>query len=227
MQTKNPDKYNRNTNRNRRREIELERQRIYREAVAQAERLAAVHDPSGKMFNVGPVFVRDDGKVVSVGILERRAKLQAGRAVKLSDGSVVPNGQPSDLPNRATISGMIDGVNPERQMLVCDGLRSQTRRLSKSQQKKLGVLERPPPPKPIIPDGIDLPAGEENWLLLWDLSDDQLERRVLREKKRKAAERKALRERQKEGKVERRAARDERRRVYREKKLEWKAIKGR
>jgi hypothetical protein len=197
--------------------------------VAQAERLAAVHDPSGKMFNVGPVTVQEDGKVVSEEVLERRAKLQAEKACKLSEGGIVPsNGETSNLPSRATISGLTDGVSSERQTLVSDSFKSQTKRLSKSQQKKLAVLEeRLPPPKPIIPDGIELPAGEENWLSLWDLSDDELERRVVREKKRRAAERKALRERQKEGKAERRAARDERRRVYREKKLEWKAIKGR
>src|SRR5580704_18635870 len=86
LQTKNPDKYNKNTDRNRRREIELERRRIYREAVAQAERLAAVHDPSGKIFNVGPVVVQEDGKVVSVELLERRAQAQAERAAKLAQG---------------------------------------------------------------------------------------------------------------------------------------------
>ena len=102
------------------------------------------------------------------------------------------------------------------------------RGLSKSQQKKRGALEiRPPPPKPIIPENIPIPDGEENWLALWDLPDEQLERRVLREKKRKAAERKALRMKQKSGKAERREARDEKRRVYREIKLTWKAIKGR
>ena len=73
----------------------------------------------------------------------------------------------------------------------------------------------------MIPKGIKIPEGEEDWLSLWDLPDDELERRVIREKRRKAAERKALRERQKAGKAERRAARDERRRVYRELKLEW------
>ena len=101
------------------------------------------------------------------------------------------------------------------------------RDLSKSQQKKRGAFEiRPPPPKPTIPENIPIPDGEDNWLALWDLPDEQLERRVLREKKRKAAERKALRVKQKSGKAERREARDEKRRVYREIKLTWKAIKG-
>lgn len=101
------------------------------------------------------------------------------------------------------------------------------REISKKQQKKIALYTpRPPPPKPIIPHGISIPEGEEDWLSLWDLPSDQVERRVLKEKKHKAAERKALRVRQQSGKAERRAARDEKRRVYREIKLEWKAIKG-
>lgn len=214
----------------------MERRKIYKEAVSQAERLAAIHDPSGKMFNVGPVVVQEDGKVVSVEFLERRAQAQAERAARLAQGNDSTTAQTScldkgGLANTSSLftNGLHDGVNPARRDLVQapNGNEIKTKRLSKNQQKKLALLEeRPPPPKPVIPDGVELPEGEENWLALWNLSDDELERRVIREKKRKAAERKALREKQKEGKAERRAARDERRRVYREKKLEWKAIKG-
>ncbi len=237
LQTKNPDKYNKNVDRNRRRDIELERRKIYKEAVSQAERLAAIHDPTGKLFNVGPVVIQEDGKVVSVELLEKRAQAQAERAAKLaqvSDGATAQITSPSKgsaVNNNTTqpTNGTQDGINPARRDLISVSNSSETKakRLSKNQQKKLALLEeRPPPARPVIPNGIELPEGEENWLALWDLSDDELERRVIREKKRKAAERKALREKQKEGKAERRAARDERRRVYREKKLEWKAIKG-
>jgi hypothetical protein len=214
----------------------MERRKIYKEAVSQAQRLAAIHDPSGKMFNVGPVVVQEDGKVVSVEFLERRAQAQAERAAKLAQSNDGATAQTSGLDKGGIAntgsqfkSGLQDGVNPARRDLIQapNGSEIKTKRLSKNQQKKLALLEeRPPPPKPVIPDGIELPEGEENWLALWNLSDDELERRVIREKKRKAAERKALREKQKEGKAERRAARDERRRVYREKKLEWKDIKG-
>jgi len=214
----------------------MERRKIYKEAVSQAERLAAIHDPSGKMFNVGPVVVQDDGKVVSVEFLERRAQAQAERAAKLAQGNDGAAAQTSSLDksgvaNTSTYLQNVlqDGVNPARRGLiqVANENEIKAKRMSKNQQKKLALLEeRPPPRKPVIPDGIELPEGEENWLALWNLSDDELERRIIREKKRKAAERKALREKQKEGKAERRAARDERRRVYREKKLEWKAIKG-
>lgn len=211
----------------------MERRKIYREAVLQAERLAAIHDPSGKMFNVGPVIVQENGKVVSV---ERKARAQAEKAARLAQcgGGAVPvsittNGGGFDNGHTKSINDTQDGINPARRHLiqVPHGSEVKAKRLSKNQQKKLSLLEeRPPPPKPMIPEGIKLPEGEENWLALWDLSDAELERRVIREKRGKAAERKALRERQKDGKAERRAARDERRRVYREKKLEWKAING-
>lgn len=210
----------------------MERRKIHKEAVSQAERLAAVHDPSGKLFNVGPVVIQEDGKVFSVEFLERRAQAQAERAAKLAKGADVAMAQVSVTDNNIKNQpkgGSQDGLNPASRDLIqySNSNEPKTKRLSNNQQKKLALLEeRPPPPRPVIPSGIELPEGEENWLALWDLSDDELERRVIREKKRKAAERKALREKQKEGKVERRAARDERRRVYREKKLEWKTIKG-
>ena len=98
---------------------------------------------------------------------------------------------------------------------------------SKTQQKRSTISEpRPPPQRPILPEGISPPQGEENWIALWDLPDYELERRVLRAKKKAAAARKALRVKQQSGKVERRAARDEKRKVYRDLKLTWKTIKG-
>ncbi|MCJ1288361.1 hypothetical protein MMC26_007716 [Xylographa opegraphella] len=73
--------------------------------------------------------------------------------------------------------------------------------MSKSQQRKFAKFEpQPPPPKPIIPKGIQILGSEENWLDLWDLPDVEIERRVLRARKRKAASRKALRAKQQSGK---------------------------
>ncbi len=197
--------------------------------MAQAERLAAIHDPSGKTFNVGAVVLQEDGKVISVETLNRRAKAQAEKSNNVvSDERAGSSGNQNDIQGQNGDDSIV-GVNPERQALIEPQWNSAppAKRLSKTQQKKLALLEdRPPPPKPVIPEGISIPEGEENWLSLWHLTDAELERRVLREKKRKADERKALRQKQKEGKVERRAARDERRKIYREKKLEWKTIKG-
>ena len=240
--TRNPDKYNKNAERNRLRDIEGERRRIWQEAVRQVQRLAAIHDPSGASFNVGPVVKLEDGTVISVETLRRReqraqekataerlktentideapAVHSAGKDIDQPSATAIPDSSHSST-SEVKSGGLtrIDTANSPKSGKV----------LSKKQQKKRSCLEpRPPPQKPTIPENIQIPDGEENWLALWDLPDDQLERRVLREKKRKAAERKALRVKQKSGKAERREARDEKRRVYREIKLTWKAIKGR
>ena len=228
--TRNPEKYSKNAERNRLRDITLERRRIWQEAVYQAQRLAAIHDPSGQKFNVEPVLLQEDGTVISQATLRRREeRAQAKEAAK----QAVDPRPPVDLanvPNPDLKPASILTLNDE----YCQGQRSKYEtapqrpvRLSKSQLKKRAALEpRPPPPRPIIPDGISIPEGEENWIALWDLSDDQLERRVIRARKHKAAERKALRIRQQSGKAERRIARDEKRKVYRDIKLTWRSIKG-
>ena len=116
-------------------------------------------------------------------------------------------------------------INPARRAQI--DAQTQQPRISKTQMKKRAKFApKPPPPKPVLPAHIPMIEGEENWLALWDLDDDELERRVMREKKRKAANRKALRLKQQSGKDERRMARDERRKVYRELKQEWRNIKG-
>ncbi|KAI9880675.1 MAG: hypothetical protein M1830_001679 [Pleopsidium flavum] len=238
--TRNPDKYNKNAERNRFRDIESERRRIWSEAIKQAQRLAAVHDPSGATFNVVPVTTQEDGTVIALETLRKRQEKAAAKLaehVTVGDGKLDKEQETELVRDQAPKSSMSPGapvmlpkgINPDRLALMDVGKPSQqAKKMSKTQQKKLEALApRPTPPKPVIPDGVQLLEGEENWLALWDLSDEQLERRVMREKKRKAAERKALRVKQQEGKAERRAARDEKRRVYREIKLTWKAIKGR
>lgn len=213
----------------------------------QAQRLAAVHDPTGSTFNVGPVVTQDNGTVISVETLRRRQEQELAKLARdegIVSASGAPDGKASATstesnaqapmlqgglqPARDPLSSLHNGINPARLARMDIGRAEQPPpKMSKTQQKKRAAFEpRPPPPKPIIPEGISILDGEINWLALWDLSDDQLERRVIREKKRKAAERKALRVNQKSGKVERRAARDEKRKVYRELKLTWKSIKG-
>jgi len=202
--------------------------------------LAAVHDLSGATFNVGPVTTQEDGTVIALETLRKRQEKAAAKLaehVAVGDGNIERTQDPElvrDQVLKSTTSSdasvvLRNGINPDRLALMDVGKPSQpAKKMSKTQQKKTEALApRPAPPKPVIPRGVPLPEGEENWLALWDLSDEQLERRVMREKKRKAAERKALRVKQQEGKAERRAARDEKRRVYREIKLTWKAIKGR
>ena len=209
----------------------MERRTIYSEAVKQAQRLAIVHDPTGAMFNVGPVTRDEDGAVISVEVLQRRWEREEARKIGDNALSQIISGQKGNAYQQEppSIEDQVSNINPARvaQISIAIPEASSVRKLSKTQQKKLAKYEpRPPPPKPVLPEGISIPEGEENWVELWDLPDEEVERRVLRAKKRKAAARKALRVKQKSGKVERRAARDEKRKVYRDLKHTWKSIKG-
>ncbi|KAL8941585.1 MAG: hypothetical protein Q9211_001768 [Gyalolechia sp. 1 TL-2023] len=211
--TRNPDKYNKNAERNRLRDIQLERRKIRDAAVKQAQRLAAVHDPSGCLFNVGPVVQQQDGSVVSAESIRRRLQREADKAAT----NTVP---PEQL-------DMHDGIRSGEKAQVAGSQSLQKpKKLSNAQQRKQAVLHTyPTPPKPTLPEGFSIPNGEEDWIALWDMPDDQIERRLLRAKKRKAAERKALRAKQQSGKADRREARDEKRKIYRDIKLVWKSIK--
>lgn len=209
-------------------------------AVHQAQDLAAIHDPSGISFNVDPVVKLEDGSVITRDALKRRREKEAERlALAKAKLDNIPTDGVTPLLKNSEVIPVLDAANesvrrsrdslhPDRILQIgeMNGVTNNLR-LSKKQQKRSAIFEpKPPPPRPTIPADVRLPEGEENWLALWDLTDDQIERRVLREKKRKASERKALRSKQQSGKAERRAARDEKRRVYRDIKLEWKAIKG-
>ncbi|KAI4170748.1 MAG: hypothetical protein LQ343_004746 [Gyalolechia ehrenbergii] len=211
--TKNPDKYNKNAERNRLGAIQLERRKIQDAAVKQAQRLAAVHDPSGLMFNVGPVVQQEDGSVISAKSLRRRHEREAAKAAT----NTVPVAQ---LDKHDGMQSVEKAQTGDTQSQI------KPKKLSDTQKRKQAVLQTyPPPPKPMLPEGVSIPDGEEDWLTLWDLPDDQIERRVLRAKKRKAAERKALRAKQQSGKADRREARDEKRKIYRDIKLVWKSVK--
>ncbi|KAL8760240.1 MAG: hypothetical protein Q9184_003397 [Pyrenodesmia sp. 2 TL-2023] len=211
--TRNPDKYNKNAERNRMRDINAERRKIQDAAIRQVHRLAAIHDPSGATFNVGPVVLQDDGSVITTEALLKR---QERAAAKATAGTTSVGNTPVDQSKDKSAVVQNGGFHSQQK----------SKKPTKGQQKKEAAL-RPynPPPKPQIPKGITVPDGEENWLELWDLPDNEIERRILRTKRRKAAERKALRVKQQSGKTERREARDEKRKIYRDIKLIWKSIK--
>ena len=76
---------------------------------------------------------------------------------------------------------MINGVNADR--AAANGLDV---RPVKQEPKRHGMLDAP---KPTIPNGVQLPEGEEDWLSLWDLTDSQIEARLLRAKRKAAAQR--------------------------------------
>lgn len=201
------------------------------------QRVAAVHDPSGKSFNVEPVTTSEDGHVVTLASIARKKEKERRRE---EEAAAKANNVPAPLLEPEPVAPIVETladdpsrnphyVNPERlrQLVKAKTQKPRGRGLSKTQQRKQEQNPpRPPPPKPTIPDGVQLPDDEdEPWLDLWDLSDEDVERRVVRAKRRAAQERKNLRIKQKEGKAERRAARDEKRRVYRELKQSWKVIR--
>lgn len=195
-QNRNPEKYDKNLVRNKARDIELERRNIWNEAVRQAQELAMIHDPSGAKFNVQPVTRREDGRVVDAESGYTFAQQDRLAAMKIVEGS----------------PALFDYMG---------------RPISKRQQKRFAEEHpRPRPPKPVIPEGISVPDDEENFLALWDLSSEQIGERLERIKREKRGERKDLRQRQQAGKFERRCARDEKRRVYRELKQTWRVLKG-
>lgn len=227
--TRNPDKYNRNLERNKMRGIMLERRHIWEEAVKQAERLAARHDPSGKTFNVSPVTTLEDGTVTTLERLERKKQRQQEiEAKEAAKKAAEENGQDVEMQDVDDKSGVVtNGEVKVDQLPQNDLVNGKPRKpgISKTQQKKLAKFEpRPPPPRPILPEGVSVPEGEENFIELWDLPDGEVERRVNRAKRRKADARKELRRKQQAGKAERRLARDAKRKTYRDIKLVWKMI---
>lgn len=174
---------------------------------------------------MGPVTRLEDGAVISVEALQRRdenrARREAEKAAK--EEAAASALQPPTDPDAKAPTAM----DPQRYVQMEIEKRNPRRTgISKTQQRKLEALKpKTEPPRPILPSHITLPEGEENFIALWDLTDTELERRLLREKRRKAAERKSLRLKQQAGKAERRLARDEKRAVYRRIKETWKAIK--
>jgi hypothetical protein len=230
--TRNTTKYIKNAGRNRLRGIEQERRKIQDAAILMAQRLAAVYDPSGAMFNVKPVVTLEDGRVVTVEAVERRKEKEAEqtRQQEMKDAGLDPTPKPP--PPKQEEMEIPPGMNEDRLKLLTEQKFKATSRewngvVSKTQQKKAAKFEsKPPPPKPVIPEGIELPSDEEeDWLALWDLGDAEIEKRILRMKRKATKARKDLRIKQKSGKAERRAARDEKRRVYREIKHSWKVVR--
>ena len=183
------------------------------------------------MFNIGPVAIQEDGSILSLETIRRREERHAAKKEGFNALPEITTGQKGTAKQLEPVDMKLSFesvINPERRAQIDIGQHVQSgTKMSKSQQRKLAKFEpRPPPPKPVIPEGVQIPDNEENWLDLWDLPDVEVERRVLRARKRKAAARKALRVKQQNGKVERRAARDEKRKVYRDLKNTWKSIKG-
>jgi hypothetical protein len=181
-QTRNSEKYSKNKDRNKQRAIDLERTKVRIEAVRQAERLAAKYDPTGKKFNVDAVIILADGTVKSVEKMRIAAERQAAEEAAKKE---------------AEQKKLEESVNLERQALIQG--QPKPKRISKKQQKRQAMLEpRPVPPKPILPEGISIPEGEEDFISQWDISDEGIQKRLSEQKKRKSLAGRALRRKQKE-----------------------------
>ena len=181
-QTRNNEKYSKNKERNKQRAIDLERFKVRAEAVRQAERLAAKYDPTGKTFNVDAVVVMPDGSVKSV----EKIKLAAERGAAEEAAK-----------KEAERQKLEDAVNPERQALIQTGPKPP--RISKKQQKRQALYApKPVPPKPILPEGISIPEGEEDFISQFDITDEGILKRLSEQKKKKSLAARALRRKQKE-----------------------------
>ena len=233
--TSNPLKYKMNAERNRLHAIEQERRKIQVAAIHMAQRLAAIHDPTGASFNVKPVTTDENGRVRTLESLERERKREAqkeaesNRSLPRPTESNVSHDAQYEADRAAAIESLggntvADRLKPERMAMLVEsktpqklGVPGQSPHKAQA-KKKEQMAPGAPPPRPIIPEGIELPAGEENWLDLWDLPDGELERRLKRAKRKAAQGRKEMRMQQQSGKAERKVARDERRAAEREEK---------
>ena len=133
------------------------------------------------------------------------AKQLAAEAKKaIKEGKLPPNTGP-----------VVNGVNPQRQALIKNiqsyqqgpnypqgaDAAPKVKRMSKKQQKKLEALApKPVPLKPVIPDGYSLPKEEEDFIALWDITDEGIQQRLIEQKRQKGFERRNLRNRQREQK---------------------------
>ncbi|KAL8694142.1 MAG: hypothetical protein Q9218_001139 [Villophora microphyllina] len=229
--TRNPDRYNKNAERNRLRDIQDERRKIRSAALRQVRHLAALYDPSGTMFNIGPVG-RPSVGLASSAETSRRWEEDGVAKAPYSNATMNAhtNGATDTRLSSAEECGHDSAIYRMDQDCVArpwDSKDKQIGRTSRKPQQLNYAVTRnlSSPPKPRIPEGISIPDGEPNWLALWDISDDQIEKNIMLSKIAKAAERKALRAKQQEGKYERREARDVKRKAYRDIKAIWRSIK--
>jgi hypothetical protein len=232
LQTKNVEKYSKNKDRNKQRAIDTERAKIRIDAVHQAERLAAIHDPSGKTFNVGEVVVLPDGKVKTREALARSAELKVQREAQAKADKEAEEawntakgyakaGMDSYL-TKAKEEGKLEAValreweahlelasqigpntsDRARYVQVINRYgRLVNQKISKKQMRKRELLEpKPVPPRPVIPEGIPMLEGETNLVALWDITDQEILKRLADQKKQKSQASKDLRKVQKEQK---------------------------
>ena len=144
-------------------------------------KLAKIHDPSGVSFNVAPIKSKENKKVEEVGDQASAAPSNAYEGVN-----------PERLANLGAGTSLIEERKAKLEELQKKGM-------SKTQLKKqLSLLPKPVPLKPTLPEGIEIPLekGEENFLALWDLTDQQILDRLANKKRASITAKKAFKKKQ-------------------------------
>ena len=208
LQTRNNEKYSKNKDRNRQRAIDLERHKIRHEAVKQAERLAAKYDPSGKTFNVSEIVVLEDGRVRSK---EGMRIAKEHKIQREKDKKAAKEAKQAALElKEARKAAKARGQNPATALKSIDAERlaqiQGAKHISNTQKRRLALYApKPVPPKPVLPEGISLPEGEENMIALWDITDEDVIKRLANTKRKKGQQRAAFKNQQRKEKIFRRA----------------------
>ncbi|EPQ62850.1 Bgt-4274 [Blumeria graminis f. sp. tritici] len=172
--------------RNRRRLIEVERQKIRQKAVQQAERLAAIHDPTGKLFNVGEVVTMADGSIKSKESLIRAEKERKTRHFAMIEREIEKEENEKIKQAKKEVSEIIKkgGIPSKSLVSIAEKKIESIQTLSKKQQRRQEMSNsRAPLRKPVIPKQFELPEGEENLVDLWDISDSEIMARLAQAKK--------------------------------------------
>ncbi|KAJ5035418.1 uncharacterized protein L3040_007887 [Drepanopeziza brunnea f. sp. 'multigermtubi'] len=207
--SKNTEKYNKNKDLNKQRAIDVERLKIRDAAVRQVERLAAIHDPSGKTFNVGEIITLPGGIIKTKEALrkaaeaaEQKEREEAGRKaaeLRYKNAELAVKLEAEEAQKAAEEGRPVPTRFPAKEALK---EMKRPKRISKKKLQRQEMLKRlqETPPKPIIPAGISLPEGEENMLALWDIPDTDIMKRLREQKKQKILARKDLKKIKKEAK---------------------------
>ncbi|KAG9243618.1 small acidic protein family-domain-containing protein [Calycina marina] len=206
--TRNNEKYVKNKDRNTQRAIDMERNKIHHAAVRQAEQLAGKHDMTGRLFNVGEIVIMPDGNFKSVETLRRTAALKIQNEAEKKEKEdrklaieAAKKAKKAGEPIPGGIVPISEEVNEQRAgMIQVEALTAP--HISNNHRKKQEMLKpKVLPPRPVLPEGYSVPEYEENFIAIWDITDEEIIKRLASAKQRAHKSRKQLRERQKTEKV--------------------------
>lgn len=157
------------------------------------------------MFNVGEMIKMPDGQIKSKDKLRDSEEAKARRAKEEADfNEQVKKVKDAFNEARAKMEAQYAADGREMTTQQVQRLRQQypipARISNKQRARQEALAPRPTPPKPIIPEGFSIPEGEEDLLALWDITDEDIVKRINHRKKEKAMAARELRRIQKEKK---------------------------